>query len=1225
MKYFVSLTPKHSPILFINFINSMQMKKFTKLFSVCLAFFVCLGTAWAQEEETVSLPVLYSAGDPVSEITPDTEFFLQQGPSYISAGKYLGVAKADGAKEYSITHFEAVDANSIWVFEEVTGETKDNHQVYRLKNKNQGLYLKAIGPKGLPTEKDLAEGATTTEWSTWPELTDKASEAFLATVLHPVDTAYTEDPRQSTSTNSGDRYAEWDPNSFVISDINDYPLVSGGILYFCHYLYYSGYQDTNQWVIGEIYTENDPLSVLGSLVSVMFPNPIEDTYIVGNNPGQYGAEEVQALIDAFNAAQAIQPGATYDECNAAYVALVAAKKACDESLVKVKDGSYYFIIYNRAANGMYATTDNVIKHTANYAVPTDTTVTVDDARYMWKTVASTVEGEEGMFYLQNYYTGKYASIQNVNYAAAPTTDEPEIAFTFQTGVGENNGGVGRFKLVGTNGQRLHCDNSGNMVRWNEGDGNANYAQFITADALVSALAEQVAQNKLNEALKAVYEPAKAVYDKGFIFGFTEDSVFRTNDGLVTSSTQLSTNAQEASEGPIAGLLDGNFATYFHSDWHHNVDDAFHNIQADLGEPVSGVVLKYAKRVNNNNSDKPGEFRVSVANDPNGEWVELCDSVLAYQYSNTAVNSTNVDLKAAFAGSIELDFGAEYQYIRLECTKTTGMIASGLEAATGTMIQLSELRFYKVGDVGQVETSALQNVPAGVRSALEAAMAKAEEELAAGAATQATIDELKAAYDAFAAEFADADVLRTAIEAARTAYNEVYPLGTELGEYDETLKNKIKEVVDAQQALIDSGEYLTKEVIAAGKAALEAAVKAFEGSVVLPEAGKYYILRRAVFYDEDGEVVAHARNAAPIYSLGNSETTQLLNLAQVDGVDGAQYESFYNMVWKAEACENGKITLRNVGTGFYLGEQSEVLAGAAPNVKKQTSLAIEGAKMSGTFFVVLGEHEEHGKMYLNISGSGENMCAWNDTDANSHITFEDVTDEFANNFFGTSNWYLPGDEGAFILTLPYDIDASQLYGGVYEPIGVIEDAEAETASLELLLYAETVIPGGTPFVYVPDESEVTNIGGRTFLPIVLSATSLDEIEYVSEAKTVGILVGSMTGAPAKEEDEYTSADLIPNESIVFVDGEPVITGKNSSLSERLAKANSGYILKNITEETGDIAIPLEGLLSTSINAVLNGNTGADVYSISGVKVRKNANTKGLPSGVYVVDGKKVLVK
>ena len=57
-----------------------------------------------------------------------------------------------------------------------------------------------------------------------------------------------------------------------------------------------------------------------------------------------------------------------------------------------------------------------------------------------------------------------------------------------------------------------------------------------------------------QTIKAVSEPAKV------------QIVFGESRQLALTEKQLSTNAQEASEGPIANLIDGNTGSYFHTAW-----------------------------------------------------------------------------------------------------------------------------------------------------------------------------------------------------------------------------------------------------------------------------------------------------------------------------------------------------------------------------------------------------------------------------------------------------------------------------------------------------------------------------------------------------------------------------------------------------------------------------------------------------------------------------------
>lgn len=75
--------------------------------------------------------------------------------------------------------------------------------------------------------------------------------------------------------------------------------------------------------------------------------------------------------------------------------------------------------------------------------------------------------------------------------------------------------------------------------------------------------------------------------------------------ITIDASQLSTNAQEPSEGPIKNLVDGDTKTYFHSTWSGTVPAAPHWIEIELKEEIEVFKFQYAPRNNGNN--KPIDF------------------------------------------------------------------------------------------------------------------------------------------------------------------------------------------------------------------------------------------------------------------------------------------------------------------------------------------------------------------------------------------------------------------------------------------------------------------------------------------------------------------------------------------------------------------------------------------------------------------------------------------
>lgn len=91
-----------------------------------------------------------------------------------------------------------------------------------------------------------------------------------------------------------------------------------------------------------------------------------------------------------------------------------------------------------------------------------------------------------------------------------------------------------------------------------------------------------------------------------------DPVERTEELTATSlsltSDGLWTDAQEASEGPIANLIDGDATTYFHMNWSGTVTAFPHYIIVDLGKEVTNVMFSYTCR-NNANRNNPKEMEL----------------------------------------------------------------------------------------------------------------------------------------------------------------------------------------------------------------------------------------------------------------------------------------------------------------------------------------------------------------------------------------------------------------------------------------------------------------------------------------------------------------------------------------------------------------------------------------------------------------------------------------
>ena len=86
------------------------------------------------------------------------------------------------------------------------------------------------------------------------------------------------------------------------------------------------------------------------------------------------------------------------------------------------------------------------------------------------------------------------------------------------------------------------------------------------------------------------------------------TILGTLNAVPLTAGQLSTNAQDPGEGPIANLIDGNTATFFHSSWRGDRPPMPHWIQVDLGmEVTTNHYYRFWTRNRANNQQVPVDF------------------------------------------------------------------------------------------------------------------------------------------------------------------------------------------------------------------------------------------------------------------------------------------------------------------------------------------------------------------------------------------------------------------------------------------------------------------------------------------------------------------------------------------------------------------------------------------------------------------------------------------
>ncbi|MCI6485560.1 MAG: discoidin domain-containing protein [Bacteroidales bacterium] len=1083
-----------------------------------------------------------------------------------------------------------VSDDCLMMFEEVEGLKVDGYQCYRLKQVSTGKYIK---------DHQLLPGEDTSDnhpddADPYVALTANPSEAFAFTAL-----AYEADSE--------------DLRKMATEDKGNQSLVNGGFIFtraaLCSdgsptYLGYWGsvfmspYTDTNTWTIWEADEITNLAQVLSGFLDFYFPNGVsESEFPYGINPGQYNQEAYnnayKVYEDAFDASTDAA-GLTKEIVQEWANKLAAAKAAL---VVNPLVAGYYYISDSRSPV-FYLYNDNAEAAKAKFLLCDETTPpnkvpNIVDAKYIWHITA----GEEaGQWFFENFKTGK---------RACNTTEEKGVtAFTV-------NSDGNAFKVeAAPSGAAFIIMRATDDAQWNTAVNQGKYIcsynakndpgnkfQFYTLDAeSVAALAEAVKQDALNKELEALYNTANGTYAGSRKFsGAPEGESFGdAADNLVTDAAVLESNAVATNEGALANLLDGDYTTYFHTAWQaaDGPDPAtWHYVQADLGEPVSALALKYARRSQNPNGCNPTLIQVLSTNDlASEEWTD--NGTFTMTYTIDATIGGNVSQN--FIGTCGFELAEPARYVRLLVKDRINGTSSELLAGY-PFWYLSELHFFK-GEYDP-ETSPFELVPVKVREALAEQLANAKDELSTSEATQETLDTLKAAYEAFLSLLPDTKRVTDAIAAAQ-AYHDAAPSAAESkpGYFPEEAKTAFQAAIDA----VEVGGNMNLQQINDAIAALEAATATFKASLYLPTVGSYYLIRS----------MSETYNQAMVYANTTATTggirfrsqvaeSEAEDAAKIDAVD---WKDHPNYVWYVEAAANGKVTLRNVLTGRYFALQDTKNNGVQQSTTP-VEVPVQSALIDGGVNFVVGEG-----LYANTAGGGL-LVAWDSANGadNSSFGFEEVTSDNLN-VDGEFMWGVQSGAPQ-IITLPVAVSGVNS-GKAYKFLG--ENAEHEFVFEEI-----DGVEAGVPFLFVADADLANN---EASFNLEGNSSFTNATEYATVAQDQNGMQGTF--------EDITVSDGCG----VYYGGQFYIL-RNAVAYLRNVGANSGYFNgkqpKGVTA-VGDYKFKVYGTVD-SINQIVAGDSEApvNVYNLSGVLVRQNVKagqaTNGLAKGLYIVNGKKLFVK
>lgn len=192
----------------------------------------------------------------------------------------------------------------------------------------------------------------------------------------------------------------------------------------------------------------------------------------------------------------------------------------------------------------------------------------------------------------------------------------------------------------------------------------------------------------------------------------------------------------------------------------------------------------------------------------------------------------------------------------------------------------------------------------------------------------------------------------------------------------------------------------------------------------------------------------------------------------------------------------------------------------------------------------------------------------------------------------------GDYGT--ICLPYAVAAEDMAGAEFFSIAgkVLKDGEPQS----IVLNQVTTLEAGVPYIFsATSDKLIVAYSGKA----------------VAEAGESNGLVGSFEGQGVAEGMYLISAQ-----------NKVQLCGKGCKIS-----GNRAYIdMDKVPEHSGEVGVN-QRLISfedaTGISETMVEGGLVDVYTLSGVEVRHQVNeseaTQGLPQGIYIVNGKKVVVK
>lgn len=1152
----------------------------------------------------------------------------------------------------------SVSKDCVYRFEKVDG-TADGYNLYVLKRVATGEYFAdhklGVG-EGDTSDHPFDDGRLT-------KLTTDKAQAMKFTVVQGVENS--DDPRASAAGGNQD----YSRVGFVLA--TDHLAENGtNVQYLGHYSepFYSIWNDTNYWLIFSVFQPTGKDKLLAYTTAYYGTDNADPAlnYPAGTTAGYFKAGLVDAAHAAWQEAYDIlQVEGSYaltDEetnvlCDKIENTMTALKAA--DARFPLTAGRY--LINDNRDTKLYLNATTVSNKDAwacsAYTVPEE--LDYSAASYLWDVE---IAGQDSI-YLKHLLTGLYVQSTMADDHHYALGKEP-VALKLSAPTAGNRAAF----WITPKGNEIACTNvAGWMLSWTDVNDAGNHFTFTAVDvddAKVAQWAAEAKQNKLNETLAGLYTAADGLYKEGTSYkaaeGFTYTNDFTEEGKLVSpaegeddatkeANSHWYSNKKQGNEGTYEALVDNNPDTYFHSNW---AEGGFtpsitknHYLVATLDAPVSGdIMVKMAKRMRGD--DFPlqvaiygtNEFDKANANAAQWTFQGFSDISWADSVEISGKDGTKDKTLPDGVGAAYMHLDGSYKYIKIAATKTVyNLNPNDVNNKNGFLYNrgyfcLSEMNIWPTSGLVTTLSPEYQEAMTAapeVYAALGEEINKAAAELAANKATQAQIDALNAAIEAFKNNLPVPSRVTDAYNAAKAfldAANTNNMIGTELAQYSQ-------ESADALQTTLAKYETFDKIDLVSINAAvndINAAFNAFKGSVRLPEAGKFYTIKSAstkvvAEADKDNQGYQGAIYNAIVYSTGNNSLSDANSAVRftfanhssevtADGEtsldammsslsDSISLKDDASYVWKAETAQDGKMVLRNLATGMYLtGANGKLYQSTEP-----TPILGEGVKPN-VFRFNLGEDAKGVTQYMNTKGATGTVVPWKDpADENSYWQFNELADDD----YTTECFAVKGvKEGQFYAcTFPVAVTPD----GNAVPYTVLGVNEAKDKLI--LAEVEDEVPAGTPVILLADV--LTNNGEGTVGNLTVGCEDLASAEFVFEPK-VG---DGLCGVLCEPVEIAETCGHLANGKIVT--GAYTVPCNGAYLANAAITAEKGNASIDLAKGVGDTLTGIDDAKVVVLPSVVN------VYGINGQLIKKSVKaanaTKNLPAGVYVIGGQKVLVK